>query len=153
MEMLGQLCDAEKTARLLRSVKRMQKKLGDANDLRVSHDLVDELANSGADKKAIVAAGKAVLDLVAKPDEETQVRPDGLLGIWPTLLHALREFPSPGFAIDLLQASRVVALPVSVVQPIAHRAGSDGSPAASVKSPSADARRRRCAWVSRLSTR
>ena len=62
MEMLGKHCDAEKTARLLRSVKRMQKKLGDANDLRVSHDLVDELANSGADKKAIVTAGEAVLD-------------------------------------------------------------------------------------------
>jgi triphosphatase len=62
MEILGRLCDAEKTARLLRAAKRMQEKLGDANDLRVSHDLIGELAGGGADGKAIAAAGEAVLD-------------------------------------------------------------------------------------------
>ena len=62
MEMLGQLYDAEKTAPLLRAVKRIQTKLGDANDLRVSRDLVGELTNRGTDENAIAAAGEAVLD-------------------------------------------------------------------------------------------
>ena len=61
MEMLGPLCDAEKTERLLRAVKRMQEKLGDANDLRMARDLIGELASGRADGKAIAAAGGAVL--------------------------------------------------------------------------------------------
>jgi CHAD domain-containing protein len=61
-EILGSLCDAERTARLLRAVKRMQEKLGEANDLRVSRDLVGALASGATERKAIAAAGDAVLD-------------------------------------------------------------------------------------------
>jgi triphosphatase len=62
VEMLGRLYDPEKTARLLRAAKRLQEKLGEANDLSMAHDLVAELAEGGTEAAAITGAGDAVLD-------------------------------------------------------------------------------------------
>ena len=61
LQMLGQLYNPKKTGRLLRATKRLQEELGAANDLRVSRDLVAELARSGANA-AIAKAGDTVLD-------------------------------------------------------------------------------------------
>ena len=61
-EVLAPLYGPDKTGPLLRAVKRLQEKLGDANDVRMSRDLVAELARSGADAAAVAKAGGAVLD-------------------------------------------------------------------------------------------
>jgi triphosphatase len=60
-EALAPLYDPDKSDRLLRAVKRLQERLGDANDVRVSRDLVAELARSGDDAAAVARAGGAVL--------------------------------------------------------------------------------------------
>lgn len=61
-EVLAPLYGPDKTGPLLRAVKGLQEKLGDANDVRMSRDLVAELARSGADAAAVAEAGGAVLD-------------------------------------------------------------------------------------------
>jgi triphosphatase len=65
-EMLGQLYKNDKPRRLLHLAKRLQQELGEANDLRVSRDLVAELARGRPDAVAIEAAGDAVLDSRAR---------------------------------------------------------------------------------------
>lgn len=72
VEMLGRLYDHEKTDRLLRAAKRLQEKLGEANDLSMAHDLVAELAGSGTEAAAIAEAGDAVIDWHAR-----RLHPDG----------------------------------------------------------------------------
>ncbi|MGE3784934.1 MAG: CHAD domain-containing protein [Alphaproteobacteria bacterium] len=66
VEMLGQLYDRESAGILLRAVKQLQEELGDINDLRVSRDIVTELACGGADAAAIADAGAVVLDRRAR---------------------------------------------------------------------------------------
>jgi triphosphatase len=61
-EMLAPLCDPDKSDSLLRAVKKLQEKLGDANDVRMSRDLLAELARTGTDAAAVARAGGAVLD-------------------------------------------------------------------------------------------
>ena len=59
-EMLGGLYDAEALGHFLRPVKQLQDDLGEANDLRVGHEIVAELArDNGA--AAIAEAGALVL--------------------------------------------------------------------------------------------
>jgi len=45
-----------------RAVKKLQEKLGDANDVRMSRDLLAELARTGTDGAAVARAGRAVID-------------------------------------------------------------------------------------------
>lgn len=60
-EMLAGLYDADEAKRFTRRLKRLQDDLGAANDVRVGHAILAELARPG-DAGAIAAAGKTVLD-------------------------------------------------------------------------------------------
>lgn len=60
-EMLGGLCDAEAVAQFTRQLKRLQDDLGDANDVRVGHDILAQLLRRRTEAAQIREAGSAVL--------------------------------------------------------------------------------------------
>ncbi len=62
IEALAGLYDADEVRRFTTRLKRLQDDLGDANDVRVGHDIVAELAKPKGGAGAIAEAGKIVLD-------------------------------------------------------------------------------------------
>jgi triphosphatase len=61
-ELLASLYEGNAVERFVKRVKRLQDDLGRANDVRVGHDIVAELASSAARNGAIAEAGQRVLD-------------------------------------------------------------------------------------------
>jgi len=65
--------------------------------------------------EGLLLLGVAVLDLVAEPDEELEVRPDRVLVVGPPPADALGELRPLRLTVDLLEQPRVVPAPVPVV--------------------------------------
>jgi inorganic triphosphatase YgiF len=61
-EALGGLYPEHRVERFIKGLKKLQDDLGTANDVRVGHDIVAELAASAASAGLIAAAGTEVLD-------------------------------------------------------------------------------------------
>jgi len=60
-ELLGGLYDAAETRQFIQRLKRLQDDLGDANDVRVGHDIVASLAPPGKRSTGIAHAGRRML--------------------------------------------------------------------------------------------
>lgn len=60
-ELLAGLYDTDAVADFIKRLKRLQDDLGDANDLRVAHDIIDELAGPRRRNPTVAEAGGAVL--------------------------------------------------------------------------------------------
>ena len=61
-ELLASLYEGNAVERFIKRVKRLQDDLGRANDVRVGHDIVAELARPAARNGAIAEAGQRMLD-------------------------------------------------------------------------------------------
>lgn len=87
LELLAPLYAAAEIEGFGKRLKRLQDELGDANDLRVAHDIVDELADVGEDTTEIAAAGAAVLQWhaarLAQREAKLHARLDGLMKAEP----------------------------------------------------------------------
>jgi triphosphatase len=60
-ELLGSLFDPQDVRSFGKPLRTLQDGLGYANDVRVGHDVVNELSAQAADKEAIMVAGARVL--------------------------------------------------------------------------------------------
>ena len=61
-ELLASLYENRAVERFVKRLKRLQDDLGQANDIRVGHDILAGLTRSGAGNGAIAQAGQRVLD-------------------------------------------------------------------------------------------
>jgi CHAD domain-containing protein len=61
-EALASLCVPEKAEAFVKGLKRLQDDLGHANDLRVGHEILAELAPPASRAGAIAEAGQRILD-------------------------------------------------------------------------------------------
>jgi CHAD domain-containing protein len=61
IELFAGLYDAEETKRFIQSLKRLQDKLGEANDLQTGRKLVGELSPAGRRSTAVAQSGQRLL--------------------------------------------------------------------------------------------